>query len=187
MEHGPLLGDVAWFAQGMAERPMQVEEARRVRGNRDLFHQRQSHRRHTPGFDVPGKQSHGPRADGSGGYQQRQIDTRVADAPRGFFDRRHEPSGAAHQAKTVVILGQTPDDLLRLKLAQALDRKYQVDVPKRVGPVIGLVGNGKVGRLDVSWDDAEGGITVQMERAIASQVNATGRDQHHSAIGQGFP
>jgi hypothetical protein len=38
-----------------------------------------------------------------------------------------------------VLLGQTPDDMLGLNLAQALDRKHQIDVPKRIGSVISLM------------------------------------------------
>jgi len=96
MEHGALLGDMAWFAQGVAEGPVHIHEARRVRRHRDFFHQGQTDRRHAPGFNGPGEQSHGPRADGSGGYQKRQIDTRLADTLRDFLDRRHEPLGTAH-------------------------------------------------------------------------------------------
>ena len=91
VEHCSLLGDIARFAESVPERPAQVQEARRVSRHRDFLHQRQSDRRHAPGFDLSGEQSHGPRADRSGGYQQRQIDARAADAPRDFFDRRHEP------------------------------------------------------------------------------------------------
>src|SRR5437867_4381172 len=92
-----------------------------------------------PWPNFPRKQSHGPRADRSGGHQKRQIDPRLADAPRDLFHRRQQPPGAAHQAETVMIFGQTPDDVLGLELAQALDRKHQVDVPMRIGPVVGLM------------------------------------------------
>jgi hypothetical protein len=39
MEHRSLLDDVAGFAESMTERPMQVQEARRMRRNRYFFHQ----------------------------------------------------------------------------------------------------------------------------------------------------
>lgn len=105
MKHGSLLGDIARFPEGVAEGPVQIQEARRVSRNGYLFHQSQTHRRHAPGFDPSGEQSHGPRADGSGGYQQSQVDTGFADAPADLLDRWHEPPGTAHQPETVVILG----------------------------------------------------------------------------------
>jgi hypothetical protein len=139
MEHCSLLGDIARFAERVAEGPVQIQEARRMSGNGDFLHESQTNRRNAPGFDFSGEQSHGPRADGSGGHQKSQINTRLADAPRNLFDRRHEPLGTAHQTETVVLLGQTPDDVFGLKLAKALDRKHQVEVPKRIGSVVGLV------------------------------------------------
>ena len=117
MEHSSLLGDIARFAQRVAEGPVQIQEARRMSRNRHFFDESQTHRSHALGFDLPGEQSHGPRADGSGGYQQSQVNARLADAPRDFFDCRHELCRTAHQAETIVILGQAPDDVLRLKLA----------------------------------------------------------------------
>jgi len=39
MEYRSLLDDVARFAEGMTERPMQVQEARRMRRNRYFLHQ----------------------------------------------------------------------------------------------------------------------------------------------------
>ena len=42
MEHGALLGDIAWFAQGVAEGPVQIHEARRVSRNGHFFHECQS-------------------------------------------------------------------------------------------------------------------------------------------------
>ncbi len=74
MEHCPLLGNIARFAEGVAKRPAQVQEARRVRRNCYFFHESQTYCRHAPGFDFSGEQFHGPRADGSGGYQKNQID-----------------------------------------------------------------------------------------------------------------
>jgi hypothetical protein len=139
MEHGSLLGDVARFPEGVAEGPVQIQEARRVSRHRDFFYESQSDRRHASGFDFSGEQSHGPRADGSGGHQERQINARLADASRDFFDCRHETPGTAHQAETVVLLGQTPDDPLCFELPESLDRKHKVDVPERVCPVVGLV------------------------------------------------
>ena len=139
MKHCSLLGDIARFTESVAEGPVQIQETRRASRNGYFFDQSQTYRRHAPGFNFSGEQSHGPRADGSGGHQQSQIDARPADAARDFFDRRHEPLGTTHQAKPIVIRGQMPDDLLGLKLAQALDRKHQVDAPKRIGSVVGLV------------------------------------------------
>ncbi len=117
MEHRSLLCDIARFAQGVAEWPVQIQEARRASRNCYFFHESQSHRRHAPGFDFSGEQSNGPRADGSGGHQKSQIDARLADALRDFFNRRHELFGTPHQTESVMILGQTPNDMLRLKLA----------------------------------------------------------------------
>jgi hypothetical protein len=96
MEHGTLLGDMPRFTQGAAEGPVHIYEARRVRRYRDFFHESQTYCRYALGFNGPGEQSHGPRADGSGGYQKRQIDTRRTDALRDFFNRRHEPLGTSH-------------------------------------------------------------------------------------------
>ena len=39
MEHCPLLEDIAWFAEGVAEGPVQIQEARRVGRNRYFFHE----------------------------------------------------------------------------------------------------------------------------------------------------
>lgn len=96
MEHSSLLGDIARFAQRVAERPVQIQEARRAGRNRHFFDEGQTYRRHALGFDLPGEQPHGPRADGSGGHQQGQVNARLADAPRDFFDRRHELRRTAH-------------------------------------------------------------------------------------------
>jgi hypothetical protein len=124
MEHCSLLRDIARFAKGVAKGPVQIQEARRVSRKRYLFHKSQAYRRHAPSFDFSGEQSHGPCADRSCGHQKSQIDPRLADAPRDFFDRRHESFRTAHQAKTVVLLGQAPDDPLGLKLAQSRDWKH---------------------------------------------------------------
>ena len=96
MEHSALLGDMARFAQGVAKGPVHIHEARRMSRHGDFFHERQPDRRHALGFNGPGEQSHGPRADGSGGHQKRQINTRLADALRDFVDRRHEPLRTPH-------------------------------------------------------------------------------------------
>ena len=96
MEHGSLLGYIAGFAQGVAEGPVQIQEARRVSRSGHFFHEGQRDRRHPAGFDFSGKQSHGPRADRSSGDQQGQIGARLVDEPRDFFHRRYEPRGAAH-------------------------------------------------------------------------------------------
>ena len=105
MQHGSLLGNVSRFSEGVAEGPMQIQEARRASRNGHFLHESQTDRRHPPGLDLSGEQSHGPRADGSAGHQKSQIDTRIADAPRDFFDRRHETPGASHQAETVMLFG----------------------------------------------------------------------------------
>ena len=102
MEHCSLLGDIARFAESVAEGPVQIQEARRVSRNGYFFYERQSYCCHARSFDFSSEQSHGPRANRSGGHQKRQINARLADAPRNLFDRRHEPLGTAHQAKTVV-------------------------------------------------------------------------------------
>ena len=49
MEHGSLLGDVARFAQSVAEWPVQIQEARRVSRVSNFFHESQSDSRHAPG------------------------------------------------------------------------------------------------------------------------------------------
>ena len=51
MEHGSLLGDVAGFAQGVAEGPVQIQEARRTGRDGDFLHECQTDRRHAPGKD----------------------------------------------------------------------------------------------------------------------------------------
>ena len=88
MEHSALLGDITWFAQGVAEGPVRIHKARRVSRNGHFFHQSHSGRRHAAGFDFSGEQSHRPRANRSGGHQQSEVNARLADAPRDFFDRR---------------------------------------------------------------------------------------------------
>lgn len=105
MEHRSLLSDISRFTQGVAEGPVQVKEAWCVRRNRDFFYESQTYGRYAPGFDFPGQQSHGPRADWSGGDQQSQINTRLANSSRNLFDCRHQPPGTAHQTETIVILG----------------------------------------------------------------------------------
>jgi hypothetical protein len=59
MEHCSLLGDIARFASRVTEGPAQIQEARRVSRNGYFFHERQTYRRHAPGFDFSGQQSHG--------------------------------------------------------------------------------------------------------------------------------
>lgn len=70
MEHCSLLCDIARFSQSVSEGPVEIQEARRVSRNCYFFHESQTYRRHAPGFDFSGEQSHGPRADGSGGHQE---------------------------------------------------------------------------------------------------------------------
>ncbi len=70
MKHGSLLGDIAWFAQGMAKGPVQIQETRRVGRNGYFFHKSQSYRRYSAGFDSPREQSSGPRADWSCRYEK---------------------------------------------------------------------------------------------------------------------
>ncbi len=139
MEHRSLLDDIAGFTEGVAEGPVEMQEPRRASRNGDFFHESQTDRRHAPGFYFSGEQSHGPRADGSGGHQKSQINPRPAYAPRDLLHRRQEPLRAAHQAESVVVPGQAPYGSLRLELPQALDRKDEVDVAERVRSVVGLV------------------------------------------------
>ena len=40
MEHRSLLGNIARFAEGVAEGPAQIQEARRVSRHPDFFHER---------------------------------------------------------------------------------------------------------------------------------------------------
>jgi hypothetical protein len=40
MEHRSLLGDIAWFPEGVAKGPAQKQETRRVRRHGDFFHER---------------------------------------------------------------------------------------------------------------------------------------------------
>jgi len=96
VEHGSLLREIARFAKGVAERPVQIQEAWRMSRNRHFFHESQSCGRHSAGFDFSCDQSHGPRADRSRRHQESQIDARLADAPRDFFDRRHKLFGTPH-------------------------------------------------------------------------------------------
>ena len=117
MQHGSMLRHIARFAQGVAERPVQIQEARRMGGNRDFFHERQTNRCDAPGFDFSCEQPHGPRADRSSGHQQSQVNAGFAQTTRSLLDRRHKALGAAHQAKTVMFFGQPPNDFLGLKLA----------------------------------------------------------------------
>ncbi len=89
MKHRSLLCDIARFTERVTEGPVQIQEARRMSRNGYFFHESQTYSRDAPRFDFSGKQSHGPRADGSGRHQKSQINARLADAPRDFFDRRH--------------------------------------------------------------------------------------------------
>jgi hypothetical protein len=95
-----------------------------------------------------------------------EVNARLADALRDFFDGRYEPLDTVHQAESIVILGQAAADGLRLKLAQALHRKYQVDVPQGVGAVVGLVCNSEIVWLCIFRDDAEGCIAIEVEWAV---------------------
>ena len=102
----------------MTKGPVQEEHPGRLDSNCQFAYQGERNGCYATGFNFTRKQSHGPRADGSGGYQKSQINVRLTDASRDFLDCRHEPLGTAHQAESVVILGQAADDMLRLKLAQ---------------------------------------------------------------------
>ncbi len=116
MQHRSLLGHVARFTEGMTERPAEIEETGSPRSYRDFPHERQPDRCHTNGFDLPSEQSHGPRANRSSGYQQRQIDVCRVDATRHILHGREQLLGAAHEAQTIVLLGQAPDHVLGLEL-----------------------------------------------------------------------
>lgn len=101
MEHCSLLGDISRFPEGVAEGPVQIQEARHASRNGYFLHESQTYRRHAPGFDLSGEQFHGPRADGSGGHQERQVDIRLADAEdRGLYlAARHVGRGRGPQRR----------------------------------------------------------------------------------------
>ena len=128
MEYGSLLGDVAWFSQGVPKWPVQIQEARRPSRNGDLLHQSQCDGRHAGGFDFPCEQSHGPRAERSRRNEKHQIHAPVTNPPRDLFDRRNELPSAPHQTEPVVIVGHLSDDPFGLKFPETLDGKHQVDV-----------------------------------------------------------
>src|SRR5260370_30830986 len=85
-----------------------------------------------------------------------------------------------------MLLGQTPDDLLRLKLTQALDGKNQVDVTKRIGLVVRLMRDREVGCLCVFWNRTICRVAIEIKWAIALHMNPTSRDQHDRALGERF-
>ena len=73
-QNGALLGQIARFAQGMAEGPFEEDGAGRLDFFRVVPNDGDAHRRNALSFDFSLDQPHGLIADASGRGQQHQID-----------------------------------------------------------------------------------------------------------------
>ena len=91
-----MLSDIAGFAEGVAEGPVQVQESRGPSRYCYFLDEGQGNGRHANSFNFSSKQSNGPRADWSGGHEEGQIDAGLVEGPGDFADRRHEAFGTAH-------------------------------------------------------------------------------------------
>jgi hypothetical protein len=123
-----LLGDVPRLTQGVPKGPVQVEHARRPRCLGNLLDERKTDRRHARRLDFSCQQSHGPRADRSGGDEEHEVNVRVGqpapDRPSGGEQLFRTPA----QAESKVLVCNPTDDTLCLELTQALQREDEVDI-----------------------------------------------------------
>jgi hypothetical protein len=116
VKDGALLIPVIGFTQRVPERPVEIEHARRLHQHGQFFYLRQRNRGHTTSLNLACQQSHGPRADRSGGYQDDEIDARLLQERANLAPRRQEVQGIKGKAKAVVGLGHTTNDAFRLQL-----------------------------------------------------------------------
>jgi hypothetical protein len=114
VQHSELLPQISWFAQRMSKRPMDVDKAWSTRSDGDVFDKSKSDGCDALSLDLSRKQSDGPRADRSSWHQEHQINTRALYAVGDLSDRRHETLRTAHEAETVMDIGQSANDTLRL-------------------------------------------------------------------------
>lgn len=138
----------------MAEGPVQVQHPRRPDVDRHLSHQGQGRGGDAAGLDLSREQSHGPRAQGSSGYQQGEVHPFVPHRPGDLPAGGDQSLSLATQAEAIVPAGDPADDPLRLELAEPLEREHEVDVAEGVPAVVRQMGDGEVVGIRGPRDDA---------------------------------
>jgi hypothetical protein len=120
MKDSALLIPVIGFTQGVPERPVEIEHARGLHQHGQFFYLRERNCGHTTRLNLACQQSHGPRADRSGGYQNGEIDARLRQERANRAPGCQEVQGITGKAKAVVDVGHAANDAFRLQLKQAL-------------------------------------------------------------------
>ena len=187
MQNSALLGDIPRLTQGVPKGPVQVEHARRPRCLGDLLDECKTDRRHARRLDFSCQQSHGPRADGSGGDEEHEVNVRVgqsaADRPSGSEQRFRTPA----KAESKVLVCNPTDDTLRFELTQALQREDEVDIAQGIRPVVGLMRNSEIGGLRIARNDTKRGVAVQIKGLVLTKMNAARRDDGDRGLGDRSP
>ena len=102
MKNGALLISVVWFAQCMPEWPVEIEHAWGFHHRSQFSYLSKRNCCHSASLDFACQQSHGPRTDRSGRYQDHEIDTRLSKERANLASWRQEIFRIVDKAKTVV-------------------------------------------------------------------------------------
>ena len=92
------------------------------------------------GFYLASEQSHGPRADRSGGHQQDEIDVGLGQHGADLVAWEQQFMGIIGKAEAEMRISDAAQDALRLKLEQALQGEDQVKVARCISAVVVFVG-----------------------------------------------
>lgn len=120
MQDGALLLRTVGLAEGMAEGPAQIEHTRRPDQLGQFFDQPERDGGHATRLDLARQQSHGPRADRSGGDKQNEIDAVPGEQCADLASRPLQGQRVLRETEGVVLVGDATDDPFGLQFAQAL-------------------------------------------------------------------
>jgi hypothetical protein len=110
MQNGVLLIALVRLAKRMPEGPVEREHTRRFDHHCQFPYQRQRNRCHAACLDFTRKQSHGPRADRSGGDQDHQVDLCLGKQSPNLTPRGLELLRILDKAKAVMGICYKTDD-----------------------------------------------------------------------------
>ena len=107
MEDGALLQAFPRLTKCVTKGPVQEEHARRFDRDSQFSHEDKRNRCDAAGFYFTREQSHGPRTDRSGGYQQNEIDVGLGQLGADLVAWMQQFVGIIGKAEAVVRFGDT--------------------------------------------------------------------------------
>src|SRR5258708_36930040 len=97
----------------MTERPMEIEHAWRFDHNGQLSDERKRDGCHAARLNFACEQSHGPRADWSGRYQQDKVNMSLGQQSSNFMTRSYQILRIIGMTKAIMSLSHMPYNAFR--------------------------------------------------------------------------